>query len=64
MKEKELKNLAKKIAVIEHKLQNTEDKEEQKQLQEAIINLSKKIGNLDDVFRLDELIQIFLSKMN
>ena len=64
MKEKELKNLAKKIAIIEHKLQNTEDKEQQKQLQEAIINLSKKIGNIDDVFKLDELIQIFLNKLS
>ena len=63
MKKKELKNLAKKIAVIEHKLQNTTNKEEQKQLQNAIIQLSNKIDSLEDMFALDELVQDFLSKI-
>ena len=64
MKQKELKNLAKKIAVIEHKLQKTEDKQEQKQLQQAIMDLSKKIGSIEETFVLDELIQEFLKRMD
>lgn len=64
MKKKELKNLAKKIAVIEHKLQKTEDKQEQRQLQQAIMDLSKKIGSIEETFVLDELIQEFLKRMD
>lgn len=62
MKKKELKNLAKKIALIEKQLSNTTDKEEQKKLQNAIIELSKKIDSFDDILILDELIQNFLEK--
>ena len=62
MKKKELKNLAMRIAVLENKLSKTEDKEEQKKIQEAIIKESVKVTSLDDMFALDELIQQFLKK--
>lgn len=62
MKQKELKNLAKKIALIEKKLSITSDKKEQRELQNAIIALSNKIDNMEELFLLDELIQDFLEK--
>ena len=62
MKQKELKNLAKKIALIEKKLSITSDKKEQRELQNAIITLSNKIDNMEELFLLDELIQNFLEK--
>lgn len=62
MKKKELKNLAMRIAALENKLSKTEDKEEQKKIQEAIMKESVKITSLDDMFALDELIQQFLKK--
>ena len=62
MKQKELKNLAKKIALIEKKLSITSDKKEQRELQNAIITLSNKIDNMEELFLLDELIQKFLEK--
>ena len=62
MKKKELKNLAMRIAALENKLSKTEDKEEQKKIQEAIIKESVKVTSLDDMFALDELIQQFLKK--
>ena len=62
MKQKELKNLAKKIALIEKKLSIASDKKEQRELQNAIITLSNKIDNMEELFLLDELIQDFLEK--
>lgn len=64
MKQKELKNLAKKIALMEKKLSTTSDKKEQRELQNAIITLSNKIkiDNMEELFLLDELIQDFLEK--
>ena len=62
MKQKELKNLAKKIALIEKKLSITSDKKEQRELQNTIITLSNKIDNMEELFLLDELIQNFLEK--
>ena len=62
MKQKELKNLAKKIALIEKKLSITSDKKEQRELQNTIITLSNKIDNMEELFLLDELIQNFLDK--
>ena len=66
MKQKELKNLAKQIAAIESKLSKTKDKKEQKQLQNAIIDLTNKAAsdNIENLFIIDELVQQFLTKNN
>ena len=66
MKQKELKNLAKQIAAIESKLSKTKDKKKQKQLQNAIIDLTNKAAsdNIENLFIIDELVQQFLTKNN
>lgn len=59
---KELKNLAKKIASAEKKLSLAQTEEDKKKYQNQIIELSGQINNPNDLFLLDELIQEILEK--
>lgn len=63
MKTKELKNLAKKIAVLEKKLQNTADLAEKSTLEEEIMRITGKVTNLSDMVTLDDMIQELLEKV-
>lgn len=61
MKRKEIKNLAKKIAQLELKLQkNNLSTEEKSKIESEIIKLSSHIGGIDDMIALDEEIQEIL----
>lgn len=59
---KELKNLAKKIALAEKKLSLAQTEEDTKKYQDQIIELSGQINNPNDLFLLDEMIQEILEK--
>lgn len=62
MKTKELKNLAKKIAEAEMIVQNSDDKKAVHQAQERIMELSGKVTSLDDIVRIDEMVQEYLKQ--
>lgn len=56
MNRKELRELARKIAKQEKKLEKATTDEERKQAEQAIMELTGCVNNLDDVSRLDEMI--------
>ena len=60
MKKKELKNLAKKIAKYESIIQISDDKDEIRKAQLAIIELSGSVDSLEDITAIDEMVQDFL----
>lgn len=60
MKQKELKNLAKKIAKYEKIIQTTQDPAERKQAENEIMKLSSSVHSFEDMVILDELIQDIL----
>lgn len=60
MKKKELKNLAKKIAKYEQIIQSSDDKDEIRKAQLAIIELSGSVDSLEDITAIDEMVQDFL----
>ena len=60
MKQKELKNLAKKIAKHEKIIQTTQDPAERKRAENEIIKLSSSVHSFEDMVILDELIQDIL----
>ena len=60
MKKKELKNLAKKIAKYESIIQTSDDKNEIRKAQLAIIELSGSVDSLEDITAIDEMVQDFL----
>ena len=61
MKQKEIKNLAKKIAQFELKLQQPDlSTEEKTKAENEIIKLSSHIGGIDDMIALDDAIQEIL----
>lgn len=60
MKEKEIKNLAKKIASQERKLQEATSLEEKQRIENEIVRLSSCVKTVDDMVRLDEAIQDLL----
>lgn len=60
MKKKELKNLAKKIAKYEQIIQSSDDKDEIRKAQLAIIELSGSVNSLEDITAIDEMVQDFL----
>ena len=65
MKQKELKNLAKKIAAAEMIIQNPESSLEERGAAECEIErLSSKVMSFDDMDQLDEMIQEILAKNN
>lgn len=57
MKNKELKQLAKKIADLETTIQTVSDKEAIKKAQNEIMKLSGRIESFEELARLDELVQ-------
>lgn len=63
MKQKEIKNLAKKLAKYELVLQTSQDKDSVTEAQEEIMRLSGSVKNLDDMILVDEMVQEILSKI-
>ena len=57
MKQKELKNLAKKIAKLELIIQNSTDDDEFWQCEQDIMYLTGKVTSFDEIDTLDEIIQ-------
>lgn len=62
MKQKEIKNLAKKIAQQEINLRNATTTEEKSRAEKEIVRLSACVKTIDDMVALDEAIQDILLK--
>ena len=62
MKQKEIKNLAQKIAKYERIVQESDDKYLVRQAQEKIMELTSSVTSLDDMVAIDELVMEFLEK--
>ena len=62
MKEKEIKNLAKKIAQQEKILQNATTTEEKSRAEKEIVRLSACVKSIEDMITLDDAIQEILLK--
>lgn len=62
MKQKEIKNLAKKIAQQEMILQNSKDSYEKARAEKEIMKLSACVKSIDDMVALDDAIQDILAK--
>lgn len=60
MKQKELKNLAKKIAKYEQIIQNSADEDEVHKAEQAIMAISGSVHSLEDMMIIDELVQDLL----
>ena len=60
MKQKELKNLAKKIAKYEKIIQETQDSAERRNAENEIMKISSSVRSVEDMLALDELIQDIL----
>lgn len=63
MKNKELKNLAQKIAKCEMIIQEGGDEGEILRAQEEIMKLSSHIKNFEDIVIIDEMVQDILKKL-
>lgn len=62
MKQKEIKNLAKKIAQQEKILQTSQDLNEKARAEKEIVKLSACVKSIEDMVALDEAIQDLLEK--
>lgn len=62
MKIKELKNIAKKIAQAEMIVQTNEDPQAIHKAQAQIMELSSHVHSLDDIMKIDEMVQEILEK--
>lgn len=62
MNKKEIKNLAKQIAKAELTIQNSTDQKERKYAMDMIIALSSKLSSLEEMERVDEIVQKILEK--
>ena len=62
MKKKELKALAQQIAKYEKVVQTSTNKNEVRDAQMKIMNLSESVDSLEDMMVLDEIIQDMLKK--
>ena len=62
MKQKEIKNLAQKIAKYERIIQTSDDKKLVRQEEEEIMKLSSSVTSLDDMVAIDELVMELLEK--
>lgn len=62
MKQKEIKNLAKKIMQQEKIIQNATSAEERQSAENEIIRLTNSINNFEDMMAIDEAIQDLLLK--
>lgn len=64
MKQKELKNLAKKIAKFELIIQQSDDMAERAKAEAAIMELSGKVDSLEDIVIIDELVQEYIEELS
>lgn len=64
MKQKELKNLAKKIAKFELIIQQSDDMAERAKAEAAIMELSGKVDSLEDIVIIDELVQEYIKELS
>ena len=64
MKQKELKNLAKKIAKYEWIVQTSDDKKEIANAQNEIMKLSGCVDKIEDMVVIDELVQEYLENFS
>lgn len=62
MNKKEIKNLAKQIAKAELTIQNSTDQKERTYAMNTIIALSSKLSSLEEMERVDEMVQKILEK--
>ena len=62
MNKKEIKNLAKQIAKAELTIQNSTDQKERIYAMDIIIALSSKLSSLEEMERVDEMVQKILEK--
>ena len=62
MKQKEIKNLAQKIAKYERIVQTSDDKKTVRQAQEKIMELTSSVTSLDDMVAIDEVVMELLEK--
>ena len=62
MKQKEIKNLAQKIAKYERVIQTSDDKKLVRQAKEKIMKLSSSVSSLEDMVAIDELVMEMLEK--
>ena len=62
MKQKEIKNLAQKIAKYERVIQTSDDKKLVRQAEEEIMKLSSSVSSLEDIVAIDELVMEMLEK--
>ena len=62
MNKKEIKNLAKQIAKAELTIQNSTNQKERKYAMDMIIALSSKLSSLEEMERVDEMVQKILEK--
>ena len=62
MKQKEIKNLAQKIAKYERIIQSSDDKKLVRQAEEEIMKISSSVTSLDDMVAIDELVMELLEK--
>jgi hypothetical protein len=62
MNKKEIKNLAKQIAKAELTIQNSTDQKERTYAMDTIIALSSKLSSLEEMERVDEMVQKILEK--
>ena len=64
MKQKELKNIAIKIAKNEFIIQTSKDKEEVEKAQDEILKLSHRVSRQEDMMMFDDLIQDLMTKIS
>ena len=62
MKQKEIKNLAQKIAKYERIVQTSDDNKMVRQAQEKIMELTNSVTSLDDMVAIDEAVMELLEK--
>ena len=64
MKQKELKNLAKKIAKLELVIQNSDDKNAIREAENQIMQLSGRVDKIEDMIVIDELVQEYIEELS
>lgn len=64
MKKKALKDLAKKIAKAEIKLEQASSTEERKLLEDTIMTLTGRVTNINEMVELDDLVQEEIVKLH
>ena len=64
MKTKELKNLAKKIAKAEKRIQEAQSVEEKEAAENEVLTLCGRVTNITDMLNLDEFVQEALEELS